>query len=83
MHNATGQFRDFVLLVSVFAAVAMLLAAIGTYGVMAYSVSLRTREIGIRRALGAGRGRLIELIGRRALVLVGIGLVGGWPARCC
>jgi len=77
MRNATGKFRYFVLLVSVFAGLATLLAAIGTYGVMAYSVSLRTREIGIRRALGAGRLEVIMLIGRRALALVGSGLVCG------
>ena len=77
MHNATGQFRDYVLLVSVFASVALLLAAIGTYGVMAYAVSLRTREIGIRRALGAGRREVIVLIGLRAMALVGSGLVAG------
>jgi ABC-type antimicrobial peptide transport system permease subunit len=80
MRNATGQFRYFVLLVSVFAGVATLLAAIGTYGVMAYSVSLRTREIGIRRALGAGRAEVIQLVGRRALMLVGSGLVCGLAA---
>jgi predicted permease len=77
MRNATGQFRYFVLLISVFAGVATLLAAIGTYGVMAYSVNLRTREIGIRRALGAGRVEVIMMIGRRALALVGSGLVCG------
>jgi putative ABC transport system permease protein len=77
MRNATGRFRYFVLLMAVFAGVATLLAAIGTYGVMAYSVNLRIREIGIRRALGAGRTEVIMLVGRRALALVGSGLVCG------
>jgi predicted permease len=78
MNRATAKFRDFVLLVGVFAAAAMLLAAVGTYGVMVFTVSQRTREIGIRRALGAGTGQIVELVGRRALVLVGVGLAGGW-----
>ena len=77
MRNANGQFRYYVILVSIFAAVATLLAAIGTYGVMAYAVNLRIRELGIRRALGADRREVIALIGRRALALIGSGLVGG------
>jgi putative ABC transport system permease protein len=77
MRNATGRFRDYVLLVVVLAGVATLLAAIGTYGVMSYSVSQHTREIGIRRALGAGPREIVAFVGRRALLFVGVGLTGG------
>ena len=77
MSNAVGQFRDSVLLVAVLAAVATLLAAIGTYGVMAYAVNQHTREIGIRRALGAGPREIIGFVGRRALTCVGLGLASG------
>ena len=77
MVAATGQFRSFVWLISVFAVAAALLAAIGTYGVMAYTVSQRTREIGIRRALGASPREIVELVGRRALACVAGGLIVG------
>ncbi len=66
----------------VFAAAAMLLAALGLYGVLAGSVMERTREIGIRSALGARRSQLLGLVARHALVLtlagMGIGLIGSW-----
>jgi ABC-type antimicrobial peptide transport system permease subunit len=72
-----ARFRSYVWLVSAFAITATVLAGIGTYGVMAYVVSLRTREIGIRRALGAGRAEIAALVGRRALLFLAAGLVIG------
>jgi ABC-type antimicrobial peptide transport system permease subunit len=60
-----------------FALTATLLAAIGIYGVMAYSVTQRTREIGIRVALGAAAYEVIALIGKRTIVIVALGLGTG------
>jgi putative ABC transport system permease protein len=65
------------LLLSIFAAVALLLAMIGIYGVMSYSVAERTREIGIRVALGAQRGNVLGLVVKRGLVLVSLGSLIG------
>jgi putative ABC transport system permease protein len=64
-------------LLGVFAGLALILASIGLYGVMALSVTQRTRELGIRVALGANRGRVFRLILGQAFLLVGIGLVAG------
>ena len=55
----------------------MLLAAIGIYGVIAYSVAQRTREIGIRMALGAQRADVLKMILRQSMIIVGIGLTIG------
>jgi putative ABC transport system permease protein len=65
------------LLLSIFAGVALVLTAIGIYGVMAYSVAQRTNEIGIRIALGAGQSSIFRLIVGQAMTLVGISIVIG------
>jgi ABC-type antimicrobial peptide transport system permease subunit len=56
---------------------ALILAGTGIYGVMAYAISRRTREIGIRMAIGASRGQVLAIVGRRALWLIGSGTIGG------
>jgi ABC-type antimicrobial peptide transport system permease subunit len=63
-----------------FGGLALVLAAVGLYGVMAYGVEQRTSEIGVRMALGAGRGGVVRMILRGAFTQLGIGLVLGIPA---
>ena len=67
-------------LTGVFAATALTLAIIGIYGLLAYSVGQRTREIGVRAALGAGRGRLLGLVVGQGVTLALIGVVAGGVA---
>jgi ABC-type antimicrobial peptide transport system permease subunit len=65
------------LLLGVFGAVGLTLAAIGLYGVMSYSVRRRTKEIGIRMALGAKPPAVLTMVFRQGLILTGIGLAIG------
>ncbi len=65
---------------SVFASLALLLAAIGLYGILSYSVAGRTREIGVRMALGAQRGSVLKMILQEAGILVLVGVVIGIPS---
>ncbi len=73
---ASNRLRS--LLLTVFASIAVLLAAIGIYGVIAYSVEQRTQELGIRAALGASRGDLLRLVLRSGMLMAGLGLMLGF-----
>ncbi|HMD86017.1 MAG TPA: ABC transporter permease [Terriglobia bacterium] len=77
--NSLSTERMIASLSTVFGFLATLLAAIGLYGVMAYSVAQRRREIGIRMALGAEPGRVIWMVMRDVLLLVAIGVAVGVP----
>jgi putative ABC transport system permease protein len=75
--ESLGQRRFAMQVVALFGVLALLLASIGIYGVMAYSVNQRTREIGIRVALGASTGAIMGWVLRQGLVLIVVGVSTG------
>ena len=77
LDNALGEYRIVILSLSIFALVALVLTAIGLYGVLAYHVSQHTNEFGIRLAMGASNATLLNMILRKGMVLVGVGLLLG------
>jgi putative ABC transport system permease protein len=86
LYDSTQAQRTYMLFLVAFAAVGLLLAALGIYGVLAYSVARRTREIGIRMAVGAGRHHVLAMVmaegGRLLAVGIVLGLMGAfWLMR--
>jgi putative ABC transport system permease protein len=75
--NATWASRSSLLLVGIFSGVALILVVIGIYGVMSYEVAQRTHEIGIRMALGAGRGGIVKMVAHHSVPVALIGTACG------
>jgi ABC-type antimicrobial peptide transport system permease subunit len=77
MDDAAQPRRAPMLLLCVFGGLAMVLAMLGVYGVLAYSVAQRTAEFGVRMALGASPGRIAALVLKTGIFLVGLGVASG------
>ena len=80
LSDAIAPERSTLLLLAIFAAVAVTLAIVGLYGVIAFGVAQRVREMGIRMALGAVAGDIARLVLRQAAIIVGIGVAAGLAA---
>jgi ABC-type antimicrobial peptide transport system permease subunit len=77
---SVAQQRFTMLLLGCFGLISLLMGAAGLYGVMSYTVARRTKEIGVRLAIGADRGDILRMVLREAGLLVGLGLLGGLAA---
>jgi ABC-type antimicrobial peptide transport system permease subunit len=77
LKESMAQLRFTILVLGVAALVTLVLGAVGLYGVMAYIVALRTRELGVRIALGASPREVVTMLTRQGVVLTGFGIVAG------
>jgi putative ABC transport system permease protein len=75
--TSIAQPRFSMVMLGIFAAIALLLAAIGIYGVISYNVAQRTQEIGIRMALGARQADIVVMVARQVLIMTGVGIAIG------